>query len=228
LIEPGKLRIEAGKITNRRAMIELGKALKRIDDAGNASRIAQSNRASEAERLANDLRKRAENFNEGRDINDLGSSVDTPKGSTQPPTIKSSSPSTSSVTTDTESRGESRAPRASRSRQGTKHKIAEDWKPTDADLEWALVTKGFDDQRVEQATEKFRNHFLAEGNRKANWSRAWRNWQLNDNDPDHWSNRGRNDKHHTNGSQGSRGSNGGAPTIDEGVDAPFFSRPFRA
>lgn len=56
--------------------------------------------------------------------------------------------------------------------------ITEDWQPTRADVEWGLA-KGFTVEHMKAETERFVNHFLANGKKMRRWNLSWRNWMTN-------------------------------------------------
>ena len=53
--------------------------------------------------------------------------------------------------------------------------IPVNWKPTDADREYAKG-KGWSDQQVDQEAERFHNHYLANGEPRKSWPASWRKW----------------------------------------------------
>lgn len=56
--------------------------------------------------------------------------------------------------------------------------MVEGWEPERADVEWGL-SKGFTVEHMKAETERFVNHFLANGGKKRRWNLAWRNWMTN-------------------------------------------------
>lgn len=53
--------------------------------------------------------------------------------------------------------------------------LTADWDPPAELLAWA-DDQGLHPQFVAFETEKFRDHFLSKGEKKADWPAAWRNW----------------------------------------------------
>jgi hypothetical protein len=56
--------------------------------------------------------------------------------------------------------------------------MVEGWTPTRADVEWGLE-KGYTVEHMKAETERFVNHFIANGKTMKIWGRAWRNWMTN-------------------------------------------------
>jgi hypothetical protein len=63
------------------------------------------------------------------------------------------------------------SPSPARARETT---IQEDWKPRQADLDWAAET--FPKLEITHETDSFRDYWIANGGRKVNWDAAFRNW----------------------------------------------------
>ena len=57
---------------------------------------------------------------------------------------------------------------------GGKRAMAQDWEPREQDIEWVEKQLPIIDWRFE--ADKFRDFWIAKGERKANWNAAFRNW----------------------------------------------------
>lgn len=65
-------------------------------------------------------------------------------------------------------------------RLGTR--LAEDWKPSEADRSYALVL-GMTEKQLDRTVEKFRNYWLAKpgaAGTKLDWAATWRNWSISE------------------------------------------------
>ena len=60
-------------------------------------------------------------------------------------------------------------------KESKKVSISADWKPTDADREYAR-SKGWPDARIDAEAERFHNHYLANGEARKSWPASWRKW----------------------------------------------------
>ena len=55
-------------------------------------------------------------------------------------------------------------------------RIPDDWSLSNDDLEYARRREGWDDQRIEDELENFRNHYASTGDERLDWSKTWRSW----------------------------------------------------
>ncbi len=55
--------------------------------------------------------------------------------------------------------------------------ISPDWKPTDADRDYAKA-KGWSDSRIDTEAERFHNHYLANGEARKSWRASWCKWVI--------------------------------------------------
>lgn len=53
--------------------------------------------------------------------------------------------------------------------------MADDWEPPGPEREWATA-QGFAPETVRYETDKFRDHYIANGERRPDWAASWRNW----------------------------------------------------
>lgn len=53
--------------------------------------------------------------------------------------------------------------------------LPDGWEPGPGEVAWAAA-QGYRPELVRFETEKFRDHYAAKGERKADWAAAWRNW----------------------------------------------------
>ncbi len=86
------------------------------------------------------------------------------------------SPNPSIRTTKEPSKEPSERDRSKRSRA-----LPDEFRVTDGMRVWAQG-KGFGDEQIDSATEKFETYWRANGKAKSNWEQAWRNWLLNERD----------------------------------------------
>lgn len=65
--------------------------------------------------------------------------------------------------------------------RGRGYRLSADWKPTQADINFA-VSHAWSEARIELEATKFRNHWTSKTGRdatKLDWGRTWQNWVLN-------------------------------------------------
>ena len=62
-------------------------------------------------------------------------------------------------------------------RKKSKKSISPDWKPTDADRDYARA-KGWPDARIETEAERFRIHYLANAKAWTDWHLVWCKWVI--------------------------------------------------
>ena len=67
-----------------------------------------------------------------------------------------------------------------RSRGLGRKRLTPTWAPSAAELSWVRERYDASDAQIAVQAERFRDHYIANGNLKADWSAAWRSWWSSD------------------------------------------------
>ena len=175
LVDAGKLRIVDGKITNGRADDEIGKIFENRINAGKGGRSKGHKGGIEGTSKGD-----REGIVGGSTV-DSGGIVDTSTGNHQNNPLKNNDPPQASLLDDAslkEKRKEEKKESPLNPPKGKR--LPEDWKPSEADRNYAR-SKGLSESQVDTEAEKFKNYWLTKpgaGGVKLDWSRTWQNWVM--------------------------------------------------